>query len=395
MNHFYSQEKSNASSPDYPGVVYFDSVNSQRESVSEVTDTRSHPDSRHRKRKQATLSENNDVAKSPRPASSSSTSLEVLSLDNGYSEVPQSNDLNADDISRVNSRAMSTSSGSPDKSDKVTRPWTRSPAAPSGYDSNCVKNSSAMSVRDLEDVMNRHLLQHNGSPTGGSPDVLMLKSFPPTAGSPTQRPIQWIAGPPAPPTLPATTLLRQIYVSRESVIRSAGAHTTRHGCYGDAIQGTLPTPPGGQGNEAPYGDLMLPAGAKLPDSSPSYSTSGATYLDNCNAMTPPSSVSPRDNFNEAAAVAAAAAMPHMRHYVTAADANSLPHLPLKPHQLFVHPGNLDHPGVSYGQQTLSPDQHQSLYHHPSSFHLYHPPPSGSKTALHSTNSASWFCQPHS
>lgn len=374
-------------------MVYFEPTNNQRDSVNDSTDTRSQVDSRQRKRKTTSASENNDVVKSPRPASSSSTSLEVLSMDNGYNEVPNS-DLNTDDMSRVNSRAMSSASGSPDKSDKVTRPWTRSPATTNSYD-NCAKNTNAMSVRDLEDVMNRHLPQHNGSPTGGSPDILMLKSFPPTAGSPTQRPIQWIAGPPAPPTLPATTLLRQIYVSRESVIRSAGAHATRHGCYGDAIQGTLPTPPGGQGNEPPYGDLMLPSAAKLSDSSPSYSTSGATYLDNCNAMTPPSSVSPRDNFNEAAAVAAAAAMPHMRHYVTAADANSLPHLPLKPHQLFVHPGNLDHPGVSYGQQTLSPDQHQSLYHHPSSFHLYHPPPGGSKTALHSTNSTSWFCQPQS
>lgn len=384
-------------------MVYFDSNNPQRQDTNHpntAADNRNnHLDhSRHRKRKQPHNDNSSapattaDVTKSPRPASSSSTNLEVLStMDNGYSE--------NEDISRV----RTSSSNSPDRNmDKVTRPWTRSPAAPpSGYDVNCAaKNSSpgAMSVRDLEDVMNRHLPQHNGSP---SPDVLMLKSFPPTAGSPTQRPIQWIAGPPAPASLPATTLLRQIYVSRESVIRSAGAHATRHGCYGDGIQGTLPTPPGGQGGEPPYGDLMLPTAAKLTDSSPSYSTSGATYLDNCSAMTPPSSVSPRDNFNEAAAVAAAAAMPHMRHYVTAADAaNSLPHLPLKPHQLFVHPGNLEHPGVAYGQQTLSPDQHhQSLYHHPSSFHLYHPPPGpGSKTAaaaLHSTNSASWFCQPHS
>lgn len=388
------QEKSSSSSPKYPGVVYFDTANSDRDPIGDSADTANHPDIRHRKRKNAVLSENSDATKSPRPASSSSTSLEVLSMDNGFNEVPNS-DLGVEDISRVNSRVVAPSSASPDKSEKVTRPWTRSPAAPSGYDGNCAKNPNAMSVRDLEDVMNRHLPQHNGSPSGGSPDVLMLKSFPPTAGSPTQRPIQWIAGPPAPASLPATTLLRQIYVSRESVIRSAGAHATRHGCYGDAIQGTLPTPPGGQGNEPPYTDLMLPSAAKLSESSPSYSSSGATYLDNCNAITPPSSVSPRDNFNEAAAVAAAAAMPHMRHYVTAAEANSLSHLPLKPHQLFVHPGNLDHPGMPYGQQTLSPDQHQSLYHHPSSFHLYHPPPGGSKTALHSTNSSSWFCQPHS
>lgn len=361
-------------------MVYFDSNHSQRDSVSDSTDTRHHPDSsRQRKRKPVAPApeSSQEVAKSPRPASSSSTSLDVLPMDNNN---------NGDDIVARGSSSPERGSGA---SDKVTRPWTRSPA---GYsDANhCAKNPSAMSVRELEDVMNRHLpqQQHNGSPS--SPDVLMLKSFPP--GSPTQRPIQWIAGPPppAPASLPATTLLRQIYVSRESVIRSAGA---RHGCYGD--QGTLPTPPGqgggAGGEQSPYADLM----PKLSDASPS-SYSSATYLDSCNAMTPPSSVSPRDTFNEAAAVAAAAAMPHMRHYV--AEANALPHLPLKPHhQLFVHPGNLEHPAMPpYAQQTLSPDQHQSLYHHPSSFHLYHPPPGGSKTALHSANSAaSWFCQPHS
>ncbi|XP_035217332.1 protein trachealess-like isoform X2 [Stegodyphus dumicola] len=407
-------EKSCNSSPktrEFPGVVYFGPPTSERETTNDSMDDRQHQGGRQRKRKPTEnlpgSSETNDTIKSPRPGSSSSASLEVLSMDNGtgYNDV-SSNDLVVDDmscnqtgVSSSGSRGRGASSSSPDKSDKVTRPWTRSPAAPSAYDPNCMKTSSTMSVKDLEDVMNRHLPQHNGSPGGSSPDVLMLKSFPPTAGSPTQRPIQWIAGHPAPASLPATTLLRQIYVSRESVIRSAGAHATRHGCYGDAIQGTLPTPPGGQGSDPPYGDLMLQSAAKLSESSSPYSQTGASYLDNCNAMTPPSSVSPRDNFNEAAAVAAAAAMPHMRHYMTATDPNSLQHLPLKPHQLFVHPSNLDHPGVPYGhhhgQQTLSPDQHQSLYHHPSSFHLYHPPPGGSKTALHTTNGNSWFCQPHS
>ncbi|GFU47355.1 protein trachealess [Nephila pilipes] len=343
---------------DFPPVNYFDpsSGNPKREpAVSDSLDDRA--EVRHRKRKTVELHDNGDSIKSPRPGSSSST---VLSLDNGtgYNDVPNSsNDLVVDDLS-CNQTTNSSGRGgaSPDKCDKVSRPWTRSPNA---YD----PKGGSMSVRDLEDVMNRHLPQHNGSP-----DPLMPKSF-------SERPIQWT---PAPASLPATTLLRQIYVSRESVIRSAGA---RHGCYGDGVQGgTLPTPPGVP--EPAYSDLMLQStSTKL---SPGYGQTGSSYLDNCNAMTPPSSVSPRDNFNEAAAVAAAAAMPHMRHYVTDPQ-----HLPLKPHQLFVHP---DHP---YPQQTLSPDQHQSLYHHPSSFHLYHPPPGGSKTTLHAANGTSWFCQPHS
>ncbi|KAG8186224.1 hypothetical protein JTE90_008751 [Oedothorax gibbosus] len=355
---------------DYPGMDYFDPVPLEPVQTSKRSATPETRAERHRKRKTVDTSltdtTGDNSTKSPRPPSSD---LEVL---NGQYNQDNS-DLVVDDMS---------SGSSPDKVDKVTRPWTRSPAAQqNSYD----PNKGPMSVRDLEDVMNRHLPQHNGSPVDGSPDVLMLKSFPPTSGSPThqqQRPIQWIGGPPAPAALPATTLLRQIYVSRESVIRSAAG--TRHGCYPD---GTLPTPPGGP--DPPYDLMLSQSSGKLSDSSPGGYGSTSSYLDNCNAMTPPSSVSPRDNFNEAAAVAAAAAMPHMRHYVT--DPNSLQHLPLKPHQLFVHPGNLDHPGA-YGhpQQT-----DQSLYHHPSSFHLYHPPPSGSKTSLHATNGASWFCQPHS
>ncbi|GIY72464.1 protein trachealess [Caerostris extrusa] len=350
----YLHREKPTSSPKLRDFTYFDSStnNPKREpTVSDSLEDRT--EVRHRKRKIAMESGlHEDSTKSPRPGSSSST---VMSLDNGagYNEVPNNND----DLSCGQTQNSTSRNGtSPDKCDKVSRPWTRSPNGGGG-------ESGSMSVRDLEDVMNRHLPQHNGSP-----DTLMAKSFP-------DRPIQWT---PAPASLPATTLLRQIYVSRESVIRSAGA---RHGCYGDGVQGgTLPTPPGVP--EPPYSDLMLqPTSTKL---SPGYGQTGGSYLDNCNAMTPPSSVSPRDNFNEAAAVAAAAAMPHMRHYVTDPQ-----HLPLKPHQLFVHP---DHP---YPQQTLSPDQHQSLYHHPSSFHLYHPPPGGSKTTLHAANGTSWFCQPHS
>ncbi|XP_054721129.1 LOW QUALITY PROTEIN: protein trachealess-like [Uloborus diversus] len=377
LHHRSSLEKPRSTSPKLRdmGMNYFESSN--RPAPPDPMDGR---ELRQRKRKTIdplpglSDSNNGDTVKSPRPNSNSSTSLEVLSLDNGSGTYNSESDLVVDDMSSCN-RPESVRTSSPERNDKVSRPWTRSPA---GYDSSpAPQKSSPMSVRDLEDVMNRHLPQQsNGS---SSPDGLAtLKSYP---GSPVNS--RWTSSGTT-PALPATTLLRQIYVSRESVIRSAGA---RHGCYGDSqTGGTLPTPPGGQGSD--YADLMLPSSSAKLSTDTAYGS--GTYLDNCNAMTPPSSVSPRDNFNEAAAVAAASALPHMRQYVT----DPLQHLPLKPHQLFVHPSNLEHP-YGHHQQALSPEQHQSLYHHPSSFHLYHPPPGGSKTALHTTNGTSWFCQPHS
>lgn len=423
---------------DYQGITYLISNHLPESGTMDVRPTNSSPakdstvdgstSTRHRKRKQADSLSAEADSKSPRSRpGSSSSSLDVLPMDNpGYS-------LATEDVSEQNmtppidamcaqqSQSHTVSSNEHNSSDKcdkggVSRPWTRSPASSStpasSYtpESNCNKGMNpGMSVRELEDAMNKHL-PHNPPDSSNSPsDVLMLKSFAPTASSSpqpstpsTRHSIQWIGG--APTALPATTLLRQIYVSRESVIRS-GAHASRHGCYGD-VQGTLPTPPGGQSET--YSDaaqmmlqskLSADAYGVISGFSPSVTSSAGGYVDSCNAMTPPSSVSPRDKFNaevsafnEAAAVAAAAAMPHMRHYVTT-DPNPLQHLPLKP-QLFVHPGNLDHSAYGHPQQTLSPDQHQ-LYHHASGFHLYHPTHGSSKPSLHSANGTSWFCQPHS
>ncbi|PRD25332.1 UNVERIFIED_CONTAM: trh [Trichonephila clavipes] len=280
--------------------------------------------------------------------------------------------------------------------DKIDRPWKRSPSnsssARTAYNSS---NGSAMSVKELEDVMNKHL---PSSTTQDTQDQL--------GKSQQQRStIQWIGAPQT--TLPASSLLRQIYVNRESVIRS-GTHISRPTYY--ESQGPLPTPPGSGSNEA-YPDqnqFMLP-GKMTAESygviAAGYSTAPVTvtsYMDTYSAMTPPASVSPRDKFHpgisdtaafsEAAAAAAAAAIPHMHHYVSD---GALQHLPLKP-QVFVHPGSLDPAtyGHTHTQQGLSPEQQQQLYaHHASGFHLYHPS-SSSKTSHHTSNGASWYPQPN-
>lgn len=280
-------------------------------------------------------------------------------------------------------------------SDKIDRPWKRSPnsSARASYNSS---NGSAMSVKELEDVMNKHLpSSQDGHDSLGK-----------VGSSQQQRStIQWIGGPQT--TLPASSLLRQIYVNRESVIRS-GTHISRPTYYGES-QGPLPTPPGSGGSGDPYPDqsqFMLPSkmSAESYGVIAGYSSTPVTvtsYMDTYSAMTPPASVSPRDKFHpgitdtaafsEAAAAAAAAAIPHMHHYVSD---SGLPHLPLKP-QVFVHPGTLDPTayGHSHSQQGLSPEQQQLYAHHASGFHLYHPSAS-SKASHHTGNGTSWYPQPN-
>ncbi|KAH9376144.1 hypothetical protein HPB48_012464 [Haemaphysalis longicornis] len=223
---------------------------------------------------------------------------------------------------RASTGAISSQSGaggngddSCDGPDGLSRPWKGGGGQ--------VSSGEGLTVRELEDAMKKHLARGALGAVGGhSVD----------RGTPVR----------------ASTLLRQLYVNRESVIRS-GSHVSaaasRPTYYGD-----VPTPPDGPWTTPDA--FVLPPYAGYVEPPPPFS-----------AVTPPSSVSPRDNklgltespaFSEAAAVAAAAAMPHMRHYVSAAE------LPLKP-QVLVHPGSLDY---------ASP-QEQQLY--AGGFHLYGKP----------------------
>ncbi|XP_054719168.1 protein trachealess-like [Uloborus diversus] len=334
--------------------------------------------------------------KSPADSTVSSLNNATSPLENGGSIIdrvtPDRSAMNSSD-GMCHAPATPPSAGEVG-SDKIDRPWKRSPNSASARATYNSSNGSAMSVKELEDVMNKHLPSSQDDSLGKS------------SGSQQQRStIQWIGGPQT--TLPASSLLRQIYVNRESVIRS-GTHISRPTYYGDS-QGPLPTPPGSSGSGDPYPDqsqFMLPG--KMAGESygviAGYSSAPVTvtsYMDTYSAMTPPASVSPRDKFHpgitdtaafsEAAAAAAAAAIPHMHHYVSE---GTLQHLPLKP-QVFVHPGTLDPSayGHSHTQQGLSPEQQQLYAHHASGFHLYHPSAS-SKTSHHTANGTSWYPQPN-
>ena len=285
-------------------------------------------------------------------------------------------------------------------------------------------STAGASVKDLEQAMSKHLpgavLSKADSPialhqpTDFSTDALLKQQQ-------QKSTIQWIGAhhhlghlspqqASAAAGLPTSALLRQLYANRESVIRAnvhgggTGGGATRApsaGGYYDNPQGggPLPTPPGSEGSST-YGEhqfAVLSAAQKGPGSDAftslvsSYaSTTGTGYaLDYHSAMTPPSSVSPRDkqqhqhqqhqqqqqqqhvqaqqqlagvNNYEAAAVYGEQVL---RHQYEPAQP-----LPLKP-QVYsaVHPSALDAYATS-----LAGEQPQ-FYHHPAAgagFHLYHP-----------------------
>lgn len=254
----------------------------------------------------------------------------------------------------------------------------------------------------------------NGSTTDFSTDALLSNGKPRST-------IQWIGAPPVPPgsspsaataaALSVPSLLRQLYASRESVIR-ANVHAAAAAAAGRTPSSyfsngeTLPTPPTGVngGNDYP-GDVFPPT------SSHSYHTTatGSFLPEYLPAMTPPSSVSPRD----AAAGALFAAEASLRHSAysglgsaeSSYTANPSQPLTLKPHH-HVHygHGSIDHHHHAHHhhnsagshhqyasvQPLVSADAGQFYSHTPSGFHLYHPQVSKSSSASSVNNSATWY-----
>ena len=316
-------------------------------------------------------------------------------------------------------------------------------------------------MKDLEHAMSKHLPAVTlGKGTTSTPPPLSLQQHQPTDFSTDallkqqqqRSTIQWIGahhhlnhlnhhqqlqhsqGSSAP--LPASALLRQLYANRESVIRAnvhaaaTGIGTTGRGggatsyYAGDVNQvGPLPTPPGSEGSST-YGDHqfvlahnqktgtgVVNGGADAFSSLvSSYSTTGGYSVDYHSAMTPPSSVSPRDKHQQQIHSGGAFDSPVysdvLRHQylggtagggATGTDGTPAQPLPLKP-QVYsaVHPSALD-AAAAYAA-TTSLDQSQ-FYHHSTAgagFHLYHPTANKTVTATATVypealkNSANWY-----
>ncbi|KAH8275029.1 hypothetical protein KR018_011316 [Drosophila ironensis] len=253
-------------------------------------------------------------------------------------------------------------------------------------------------VKDLEQAMSKHLpspvaVAVAQPATDFSADSLLKQQqLDPNEKSST---IQWIGTPyqqpPAP--MPATALLRQLYANRESVIR-ATARQTPTGVgpgvfYGEQQTGPLPTPPGSESSyENQYLQLHSAASGGHPGgqkgSADAFTNLVSTYggyhssIDYHNAMTPPSSVSPRDS-NQPGKVAPVLASngyeyapDPLRGQYAAPSAEGVPAtLPLKPqaYTATMHPSSsttTTEGGVTYSNL----DQPQYFAPH-SSFHLYH------------------------
>ncbi|XP_022915220.1 protein trachealess isoform X3 [Onthophagus taurus] len=211
-------------------------------------------------------------------------------------------------VGRGNKRKLTeTTSGSSDDEESPRRNVVLSPPSTSCHSTGISRpvpestspksiEESGTSVKDLENAMSKHLPACKSpihQPTDFSTDALLKQQ---------RTTIQWIGahqqlqqqGP-----LPASALLRQLYANRESVIRAnvhgiSGSGSTRTGSTtyytGDTQAGPLPTPPGSESSSS-YNDHQF-----LLSQHQNYST---TYSgDYHTAMTPPSSVSPRDKHQQ-------------------------------------------------------------------------------------------------
>ncbi|CRK97341.1 CLUMA_CG010732, isoform A [Clunio marinus] len=197
-----------------------------------------------------------------------------------------------------------------------------------------VKDRSESSVKDLENAMSKHLPSPSSNhATDFSTDSLLKHQ---------DKESTWNAssasnyGDQQSPVMPATSLLRQLYANRESVIRAARPSYV----YPD---GALPTPPGEYPNETYPTNYAT-----------SYGANPVEY--NNNTMTPPSSVSPRDLSNLSSK--AAAASYEYNHYPPPNESTVL-QLPLKPQPYSIHPNYPEghsqyfthHPGFWYPTPT--------------------------------------------
>lgn len=216
--------------------------------------------------------------------------------------------------------------------------------------------SSGTSVKDLENAMSKHLpacKSPTHQPTDFSTDALLKQQQRTT--------IQWIGAHhqqlQQQSPLPASALLRQLYANRESVIRAnvhgitsaSGRSGSSSGYYPSDNQvgvGPLPTPPGSEGSSS-YSEHQF-----LLSQHQNYPTGYS--MDYHSAMTPPSSVSPRDK--------------HQQLHGGVTFDTPVPYQDVLRHQYPDSPLPLKPQVYSYVDQP-------QFYHHGGAgagFHLYHP-----------------------
>ncbi|XP_055846528.1 protein trachealess isoform X1 [Episyrphus balteatus] len=253
-----------------------------------------------------------------------------------------------------------------------------------------IEEHAETSVKDLENAMSKHLPSPGGSSatTDFSADALLKQQQQQQQQQEKSSTIQWIGTPhyQQPPPMPASTLLRQLYANRESVIRATARQTPTGVFYSDNQGGPLPTPPG---SESSYDNQYLLHGHTPQKSTDAFTNLVSTYggyhssIDYHNAMTPPSSVSPRDSNNLGGKNSSHGSNGGYEYAdplrggqyntPTSTDSSSAPPLPLKPQPysaaaaaMHHHAANTIDPASAYGN--LEQPQYFSPH---SGFHLYH------------------------
>lgn len=220
-------------------------------------------------------------------------------------------------------------------------------------------HAADITVKELESVMSKHLPKPIEGSTDFSTDTLLRSADAVDKSSTFGSNFPSTAAP-----MPATALLRQLYANRESVIRATSRPSNY--MYPDNQQQSLPTPP----NDSSFSDSQYLLNSRK-SSGEVFGYGGAySSMDYNNAMTPPSSVSPRDltshkatnyEYTNLTSSSTTGTADTRLQYQT-----SDTHLPLKPQPYSLH--QMDHHSTSaYGIEHQS--QYFSPYH--TGFHLYH------------------------
>lgn len=227
-------------------------------------------------------------------------------------------------------------------------------------------NSGVManhSVKQLESVMSKHLpkslMSENNNSTDFSTDSLLRQH------DESDKSIQFSSGNSHfphqnPSPMPATALLRQLYANRESVIR-ATTRPTNYMYSDNSQQQSLPTPP----NDSYESQYLRKSGESFGNLVSSYSAYSSMEYNN--AMTPPSSVSPRDLTSHKNSGSyeytnlTSSGDNRVQYQTNPTESNTLPHLPLKPQPYSIH--QMD---TSY-----SIDHQSQYFPYHTGFHLYH------------------------
>lgn len=221
------------------------------------------------------------------------------------------------------------------------------------------QETTDITVKELENVMSKHLPKSIEGSTDFSTDTLLRNADVTADKSSTFGNFPSNSTP-----MPATALLRQLYANRESVIRATSRPSNY--MYSDTHQQSLPTPP----NDSSYSsDSQYLINSRKTEA---FNYSGAySSMDYNNAMTPPSSVSPRDltnhkttNYEYTNLTTSSSGSNGDARLQYQTNDNSQ-HLPLKPQPYSLH--QMDHHSSSYGIDHQS--QYFSPYH--TGFHLYH------------------------